>query len=64
VQSLRELRARIPFMDEATFHHHVTEHRNDFALWTRHALAAPALADTLSSIASKEDLARVLDEVK
>jgi hypothetical protein len=60
VRSLQELIEALEYISDATFEHHVTEHRNDFANWIRDVIGEPELAQEVQSCEDRADMLRAL----
>ena len=54
--NLRQFAKHLQKMDGKSFKHHVTDTKNDFANWTRHALKKDDLADKLEKRMDKVEM--------
>ncbi|MFH2020365.1 MAG: ATPase domain-containing protein [archaeon] len=59
--NLMEMSSHLKNIDENTFAHHITPHKNDIATWVYHAIGDRELADVLSNIKSKEKISKLID---
>ena len=60
--NLKDLSRALSSMDEATFGHHVTSRKNDFANWTRDSIGDHALAKSLQETQNQATTARRVSE--
>ncbi len=60
VRNLKELLEALETIDDATYAHHVNEHRNDFAAWIQNILQQEDLAEQIRNKKAKEQLLRIL----
>lgn len=56
IKSLYELSEALDIMNEASFKHHVTEHKNDFANWIRDVLEDKRLAHQIEKKKNIKDV--------
>lgn len=56
LKSAGDLSVALQAMDQKAFQHHVTSHKNDFAVWARDVLKDDALALRLSGAKSLDDM--------
>ena len=62
IKNLRELKAAIEQMDDATFMHHVNSEKNDFSEWVMGVIQDEKLAKDISKTLSKEDIAKLIEK--
>lgn len=60
--NLRELAKALDEMDDTTFHHHVTQDRNDFHNWVRDIVLDLELANRLLAAKTRQEAARIVKE--
>lgn len=56
LSSLLDLKVALHTMPDTVFGHHVTSHKNDFAIWIRGAMNDPQVADQVQEIHDKQQL--------
>ena len=64
VKNLQDLIDVLKVIDEDTFHHHVNVYRSDISAWVYHALKKTEIASRLADVKSREDIIRILEEIK
>lgn len=62
LSSLEDLAAALRAMDEATFKHHVTLHKNDFSQWVESALGLEEIARRMAKRRDRRSLLKLLDD--
>jgi hypothetical protein len=62
LRNLTELSQALATMSDAIFHHHVNEHKNDFAAWVSHCIKDKYLAEKLEHTNKKDVAARMVNE--
>lgn len=62
IRSLKELAEALDLMADRTFHHHVTETRNDFGNWVRDVLSDHELAQSVAKLKTREAILKKLDD--
>jgi len=62
LNNIYELKTALGHMDSATYNHHVTEEKNDFARWVREVLMDDKLSHDLAKCTSQSDAARLVAE--
>jgi chromosome segregation ATPase len=62
VKNLVELAEAIELMDKATFDHHISDGRNDFASWVKDIIGDSELAALLKKLNSKEKMIIAIEE--
>lgn len=60
IRSLEELAELLDIMSDASFKHHVTAHKNDFANWVRDVVHDDELAQLLLPLKDRAETARVV----
>jgi hypothetical protein len=53
IKNLKELRKALIDISDETFHHHLSEGRNDFSKWIREVVGDERLANELSKVRSR-----------
>ena len=61
IRSLKEMAEALDIMADRTFHHHVTDARNDFSSWVKDVLGDEGLAGSLRGIKSREAMVAKMD---
>lgn len=56
IKSLYELCEALDIISEASFNHHVNQHKNDFSNWVRDVLGDKRLAHQIEKIKKKKDI--------
>jgi hypothetical protein len=64
VKSIAELSLVLPKMPEATFKHHVTEAKNDFASWVEAVIGDKELADAIRATKAQKSMAKAVADRK
>jgi hypothetical protein len=62
LNNIYDLKTALEKMNAQTYHHHVTDEKNDFARWVREVLVDDKLSHELEKSASKQDAARIVAE--
>ena len=62
LKNLHDLIAAIAFIDDETFAHHVSDQKNDFALWLKHVLDEEQLANEIWKKKEREEILRSLHQ--
>jgi hypothetical protein len=62
LSNLYDLKNALGKMNHATYGHHVTHEKNDFARWVREVLADDKLANDLLKAAGQKDASRLVTE--
>ena len=62
IKNLFELSKALDKMPDATFKHHVSENRNDFANWVREVVKDMSLADKMASAKTSKQLQKAIGE--
>jgi hypothetical protein len=62
IKSLHELGDAIAIMADRTFLHHVAEGRNDFSNWIRDVVGDHDLAERISKMKTKQDMAHEINK--
>ena len=63
LKSLNELKEALKKMDNETFAHHVNNKKNDFSSWIKHSFGDASLADKISNLSTKEEMASLLEGI-
>lgn len=61
LSSISELKDILRNMDDETYSHHVTLHKNDFASWIKHVFLNDALADKILRANSRNEIISILE---
>ncbi|MFH1770582.1 MAG: hypothetical protein ABH828_03420 [archaeon] len=62
LRSIGDLRESLKTMKDSLFEHHVSNDRNDFALWVNHVFGESELAEQIRSASTRRGLLKVLYE--
>ena len=62
LRDLRELGAALGSMSDQTFAYHCNEAKNDFSNWIRDIIGDEKLAQSLKSVTSRAEAARIVEE--
>jgi hypothetical protein len=62
IRSLKELSEALDIMADRTFHHHVTEARNDFSNWVKDVLGDEELAEGMRRLRGREAILKRVDD--
>jgi len=60
IRSMKELLRALEYIDDATFNHHVTSYRNDFANWIRDVIGNEKLSILVQEATDRDSIASVL----
>ena len=58
LKNLNDLSETLPAMNDETFHHHVSNEKNDFSSWINDVIGDKMLANDLLSSRSKESIVK------
>ena len=61
IKNLNDLRKTLDIIDQDTYDHHVSELRNDFSDWVKHALHKHDLAKKMKHSQSREEMSVILE---
>jgi len=62
LNNIYELKTALSKMHAATYRHHATEEKNDFARWAREVLGDDKLAGDLAKCADQKEAARITSD--
>jgi hypothetical protein len=62
IRNLKELEFKLKAMSDSDFKHHVSDEKNDFAVWINDIVKDQGLADSLATITKKKEMIGVIEQ--